>query len=519
MGRIQRQIAVLLLATATALASQPALSSTTSQRYYTKGLVPFHAGELERAYTSFTNATRADPNDAVAFYYRGVTGARLGFQQEAIADLEHALEIRPDLAPAVLDLGVLYLEAGEYERAETWLERAYDIPENRFQAALFLGVANYRRGDDTSAQKYLRDAAKNPRLRATANYYEGLALLRQGQGKPATQLLDSSAANLPDTAMAAAVSEFRSGDVPLTLADDDTKPWSIQGGLGFGFDSNVALAPNDSAVKNSRNSAGINPDYRDTEVGRVQLELNASYRFLDTDIASGTATYELYQDFNFNNSDFDLSSHRIRLDFTTPSDRWYQFGVTGWYNYYAMDFSSFFHEGTATPWVVFYEGDVTATQVYYRFRGRDYVGSPFNPWRDSVNNAVGLRQYFLLGAIGRSLSVGYQWSDNDPLSKDGTDFAYYTNQFDIQLEASVRDWFDTSLGYALLLDDYKHPNSRTGFVYRRHDADHQIVIHIERPLTRHLTASLDYFGIINDSNLEEFDYDRSIITANVRMHF
>jgi len=524
--RIQLQWSALLVVVAMSLTTNAifanrAFASIASQRYYAKGLVPFDAGEWERAYVSFTNATRSDSGDALAHYYRGVTGARLGFIQESIADLEKALEVKPDLQIAVLDLGVLYLEAGEYERAESWLQRAKEIPQNRFQASLFLGIANFRRGDDVAAQKHLRDAAKNPRLRPTANYYEGLVLLRQGKAKAAQGLLDDAERSMPGTELATAVAEYKTSEVPMAYAGNDEKAWSVYGELGFAYDSNVSLSPNSSRIRKSRNNAvpRIRPDYRDASVGRTQLGVGARYRFLDNEIASGAIGYELYQDFNFNNSDFNVSSHRIRLDLNSNADRWYQVGLSAYYNYYGLDFSSFFHEGTVVPWAVFYEGDVTATQVYYRFRGRDYTRQPFQPFRDALNNAVGVRQLFLLGAVGRTLSVGYQWSDNDPLSRDGTDFAYQTHQFDVEVKAPVRDWFDASLGYAVLIEDYEHPNSRTGFTFRRHDAEHQIVIRAERPLTQQLTASLDYYGILNHSNLDEFDYDRNIISANVRMRF
>jgi hypothetical protein len=241
---------------------------------------------------------------------------------------------------------------------------------------------------------------------------------------------------------------------------------------------------------------------------------------LDTAMFVGTLGYELYQGVNFNNTEFDISSHRLRADFSTRAESWYQFGVSAYYNYYGRNYKSFYHEGTLVPWVAFYEGDAMATQVYYRLRGQlDYTRRPFNPWRDAINNAIGVRQNFLLGAVDRVLSVGYQWSDNDPLSRDGTDFAYMTHQFDIELAAAVRDWFDTRLGYAVLIDDAEHPNSRTAFAYGRNDAEHQIVIRVERPITENFIAALDYFGVVNNSNLEEFEYDRSIVSAGVSMHF
>ncbi len=513
MGRIRVQLPATLVMMLLLIAPHHAVANTQSQQHYAKGLIPFQAGQWQAAYASFTNATKADPDDAMALYYRGISGARLGFLQESIADVEKALQLRPDLQPAVLDLGALYLEAGEYERAQSWLERAYEMPENRFRAALFLGIANYRRGDDAAAQRHLKNAAKDPRIRPVANYYEGLSLLRQGRTRPAKRLLANTKSAMPQAEIASAVKEFDAAASPsMARRELDDKPWSVYGGMGIAYDSNVKLSPDKASIKRSRRSGG-------ESVGRLQIALGAKYRVLDTDMFVGTLGYDLYQGVNFGENDYDISSHRVRADLSTRATSWYQVGLSAFYNYYGRNYQSFFHEGTATPWAAFYEGDVAATQVYYRVRGRDYTRSPFEPFRDSINNAVGVRQLFLLGAIDRVLTIGYQWSDNDPISRDGTDFAYQSHQLDFEFEASVLDWFDTRLGYALVIDNAEHPNSRTGFVHGRNDVQHQIVIHAERPLTQHLNAAVDYFGIINDSNIDEFEYDRSIVSAGVNMQF
>jgi hypothetical protein len=251
----------------------------------------------------------------------------------------------------------------------------------------------------------------------------------------------------------------------------------------------------------------------------MEVSFGGRYRVLDTSMFVGSLGYDGYQGVNFGETAYDISSHRFRGDFSTRPDRWYQLGVATWYDYYGRNYKSFFHEGVLTPWVGFFEGDAAATQVYYRLRGRDYTRGPFEPWRDAINNAIGVKQLLLLGAVDRVFSVGYQWSDNDPLSRDGTDFAYQAHRLDFELDAPVFDWFDTSLGYTLIVSDYEHPNSRTAFVYGRNDTEHQFVIHVERGFARYFTASLDYFGIINGSNLDEFEYGRNILSAGVSMQF
>jgi len=512
-GRTRAQVIVALFALSAVIHPAAAAASARSQQLYTKGLIPFESGQWEEAYGAFNEAAAADPDDAVAVYYRGLAAAHLGRTQDAIADVERSLQLRPSLRPAVLDLGVLYLDAGEYERAEGWLKRAYDLPESRFPAALFLGITHFRRGNDGDAQEYLRTAAKDPRLRPAANYYEGLSQLRSGRRAEADALLRSTRDAWPQSQAAVAIDEYLSGAPASAFAATDTgKAWAVYGDFGFAYDSNTSLAPNSSSIRHSR-------DYPGRQDGEAQIAAGASYRVLDHALAEATISYDLYQGFNFARNDFAIGSHRFRGDVQTRADRWYQFGMSAYYDIYLRDFRSFFQEGVGIPWVAFYEGEVSATQIYYRVRGRDYLRSPFNPFRDSINNAVGARQYFLLGAVDRTVSIGYQWSDEDPLSKDGTDFAFSSHQFDVELQSPVRNWFTATLGYALLLDDYEHPNSRTGYRIGRYDNQHQISILLERPITPFLLAGIDYFGTINNSNLDEFEYDRHVVSAGVRMHF
>ena len=66
MGRIRVKFPVALVVIALLASTQAALANTQSQQHYSKGLIPFQAGQWESAYASFTNATKADPDDALA---------------------------------------------------------------------------------------------------------------------------------------------------------------------------------------------------------------------------------------------------------------------------------------------------------------------------------------------------------------------------------------------------------------------------------------------------------------------
>src|SRR5262249_4844238 len=153
------------------------------------------------------------------------------------------------------------------------------------------------------------------------------------------------------------------------------------------------------------------------------------------------------QSLHFSLSEFDLQGHRLRLDLGSRLG-FVEVGGSGYYDFYLLDFKSFYQQGVVQPWATFFERDVAATQVYYRFRLRYFLDDSFDPYRDGYNPAFGVRQLVLLGAVDRYLNFGYQLDDENPISRDGNDFQYLGHQVDAYVHVPVFDWFDALAGYA-----------------------------------------------------------------------
>jgi Tfp pilus assembly protein PilF len=524
------------------IAAAPAVSaSPSSQHLYAKALIPFHAHRWEEANQLLDEAAMADPNDAVVAYYRGLTNARLGFPDRAIKEIERALALRPDLQPAVLDLGILYFQTGQYDQAQEWLERAYKQPANRFSAAFFLGLTKLRLGDAKGAQPYFAEAAKDPALRQSAQYYQAVAALRAGDADSARTLLSQVAQGPADVETTQIAKQYMVAP-PAAVAAAAEKPWSVYGRGAFGYDSNVTLTPDNTTIAGQGPGQNLHNCYTiadgvcqpldtDGEMdGFFAASVGGQYRIFAVEMGQGTIGYDFYQSVHFTTPSFDLQNHEIHLDLASTLYGRFQFGLSAFYDFDLLDYASFYQQGRGVPWVTFFEGEVAATQAYYQIIGQDYLGSingnppgyslrnPFNPFRDAINNAVGVRQYFLLGAADRFMSIGYQWDNNDPTSSDGTDFAYTDNLFDVRVDFGIFDWARGTVGYLFDLQDYEHKNSRTGFSKRRHDTEHQIVIRFVKDFLPWLSADLAYFGVINNSNIPDFEYDRSIVQVGVTLH-
>ena len=406
-----RKIIVALCAAvigAAACLAAPALANVRSQALYARGLIPYNTGQWEQSYRLFDQAVQADANDGVALYYRGLTQARRGMPALAIQDIEQALKLEPSLSHAPLDLGIAYFNTGQYAEAKEWLERAHRENIERYVSAYFLGLSLYRLGDDAGAITYLTEAKTDPEVHVAAEYYAGLALSRQGKTAEARSQFEQVAREQPQSEIGQAAQrgtgEVRQPPTPGGAA----KPWSLYAELDFQYDSNVVIAPSDSALTTAQ---GIS--HKDD--GSTVLRAGGAYTLLDTDLGTLRASYDFYQSIHFQLTAFDLQGHRLRLEAASKPGL-ISYGLAGTYDFYALNYQSFFQEVLGTPWVAVAEGPTAATQLYYTVRGRDFLRKPYDPSRDSLNNAFGLRQYLTLGAPDRLLSAGYQFESEDTLA-------------------------------------------------------------------------------------------------------
>lgn len=525
MRKPQTRLVTLAALIVTLLAPSATWANAVSQALYTKGLIPFAAEHWNEAYKLFDEAVTADPNDPLAAYYRGLCAGRLGFPDVAKKEIERALRLWPALPGAALDLGIVYFDSQQYDQAEQWLRQAYENPNDRFQAALFLGISRYRQGDNGGASRYLQEAAKDPQLRPTAEYYSALVALRQNRGPEANQLLSDVRAAQPRSEIGQIANEYLTTGTttapptaPITTAEPALpKPWGVYAGGAFEYDSNVTLAPTENDV--------VPPDSPgDESDGRFVINAGGFYRVLQRPEATVSLGYDFGQSIHFSLREWDLQTHRIRGDVSGRAG-FIGYGLATWYQFSLLDYEGFAHQGVGIPYVTFYEGRIAATQLYYRIRGTDYVAEPSDPFLDGVNNAVGVRQSFLLGAADRTISFGYQFDDesNETVKVDGSkisdQFSYTGHQFDGLLSAGIAGWVNAVLGYSFHYMEYSEPSSFNLSGFHRRDRVHQVLAGLDRDIIPGLNARFWYIGTFDDSNTDEFRYDRHVVHLGVMYAF
>jgi hypothetical protein len=292
--------------------------------------------------------------------------------------------------------------------------------------------------------------------------------------------------------------------------------------VGLEYDSNVPLETQD---KNVQAVVGQKAD------GRFTFTAGGRYSPVHTETFSFTVGYDFFQSIHFDLHEFDLQNHRAGAQVAGRVGD-FRMGFLGRYDYYLLDFGDFLQEVTGYPWAsyVFPGGE---TEVFFRFRYRDFRDADFQI-RDAYNFAPGVRQVIEIVDPARFVYLGYRYDREDPtgsgfeLTPDGQlvqpdAFAYNGHEVDVGI-SWLFPWEVTGeAAYAYRHERYddesEQPSTAIIFRERRIDNEHHFTAVASRPFLDLLRVRLAYFGTINDSNQNEFQYDRHIASISLEVRY
>lgn len=444
---------------AVALCAGPSISvaSEQSELLLARGEVAYHHGQYEQARDLLARATAADPRDADAQYFLGVVLFKLREFDEAAAAFEKTLVLRPD---------------------NTQVERSLEMARSREEGelpALSVGVEKVAPID-------------------------ALTRLRR----------------------------------PELL-----KRWDVHASFGVEYDSNVPLAAGETILVRPPNQK-VEADEEDDAA--FLLSGGARYDLISRDDSLLRVEYDIFQSLHATVTDFDFQSQRPRATASYAIRPYLWAGVQGGYSYYRLDHRSYLGEPFAFPFVSLLQGETGLAQLTYRYGSSDYFSTPFDNVRNGENHEVGASYTYYWGTA-RFATLGYTYAVEDPshrfakgpvASAGGQSVCYRSGSsvpvfpcprdFDnssneVRLSVGLPAWWKTfvDLMYSYSYDAYTEKNSAAGFRKQRYDSQHRILVQIMRPINEHLRVSLAYFGTINPSNIDLYDYQRHVVSGIVEV--
>lgn len=482
------------------------LASVDSELAFHRGVVAFGDGRYEEARIAFQRALDEDPEDTAAMQYLGMIAQEQGDLEAAVGHFQNVLALEPDNHDVRLDLGSALIETGDIEAARSELDQVLAAEPDNARANLFAGIAAYRAGSYQQAIERL-DRAKqlDPSLAAHASYYAGLSAAFLGNFAEAEGAFSAVEEQSPLSPLSRSAESLRQQITPPAAAPQ--RPWTLALTAGIEWDSNPTFAgKSDPAVPGSGDQ---HDDFRGV------FRVRGSYDLIDAQPYFLSAGYDGYLSAHHDQTEVDLQTHVGWLSGGLDYDP-VRFGLRYDYAFTMIDLADKFRSlNRITPSVTYRESDWGVTQGFFQWQNADFLTGLPNPFdRDSNRYTIGVNQ-FLFVAPFTYLRVGALGEFN---RADSPDFSY--DGLEVSGGAAAELPFDvlfTAL-YRFLYRDYRSVNAfptewGTSIFRARRDTISRLTVEFARPIGEHFEASIAGSFDFNDSNIDLYDYNRSVVGA------
>lgn len=508
-------IAALLVVCLPALAS----ASDDSDLAFHRGVAAFGEGDHERARWRFEEVLREEPENASALHYLGLIAIKEGDTKWAIEYLEQVVALVPSDSAARIDLGAQLLKAERTEEALAQFEAvAADSPDYAM-ALLYQGIALYRLGAYEDALESLDQAlAADDQLSTEANYYIGLSEAYLGDANAAAAAFSTAASAAPLHPLG------RSARNLSRQAGRAGRPWSLAATVGFEYDDNVRLSPDD---------VGFTAQPGTADSGAAVVRLQGQAEAYGDERLSWRVGYDGYLQIYTNTSDDDFGTTQA-----SPSDlsqqthvAWtnatYEFaavsvGLRYDFSYTAIDLTDNFRNiHRVAPTLYVPVSDWGLFLAYYQFLYYDYDFDTSNSDafdRSGPQNSVGAQQFVFLPAPFRYTVIGVLYTNFD---SEGTEFRHNAAEVSAGVAMDLPWGVSASALYRYVYRDYTEDSAVTPILEprEREDDEHEISFNLDRTFAKRYNVAVAGSYSKNDSNIRNFDIDRFRIGAYFRYAF
>ena len=492
-----------------------ALAQTTeADVYVAQGVLDFDDRRYDEAMANFRKAVEIEPDHVEALYYMGVVHMAQRRPEEAVKFLERARLKAPTDTSVAYQLGLAYFAQQQYDRALPLLEEVFRTNPTQDSLGYYVGFMRYRNKDYRGAvQAFRAGRSSDPEIQQLSRFYTGLALAVLGLPAQASAEVEQAMSLAPSSALTGPAERLRD---TLVAARQQERRLSAEVRFGVFYDDNVAVIPNPTGTSKEPLVAALR---RAGSSSSGELAgVRADYIFYRDERIDATIGYSFFATYNNELPSFNVMDHLGSLGATYKTSLWSmpaQVGVNYTYDALFLDQDLFVQRHTGALIGAVAEDDINLTQVFFRIQDKDFsAGSPKPEDRDAKNYMIGFLHLFRFAQDKHLIKLGFQ---QDWEYADGRHYSYNGQRIQAGAMYTLPWWaLRAKWDFDVHFRQYSNtnlflPTTRPGDMSRR-DQEVNNIFRLELPLPHSLTLSGEYLLTHNRSNLQVFDYSRSVLS-------
>ena len=403
--------------------------------------------------------------------------------------------------------GMSAFEKKDYSAAEDAFRAALKESPDDYKATLYLGIVLNRKGEK-EAQSYLKKALLAKPEDPNTNLQLGIYYFNRSVYPEAGDYFENTVDLAPNTEYSAEARAY----LEKMAKPKAAKPWRVDAALGMQYDSNVIVGPDNQPppkrISGKSDWSGV-------------LYLKGQYDLITSDRFVGSVSYSAYQSLHTRLTDFNITQQVGGLDAVYALTKGVTLRGSYAFEYVLVGGDEYDYAHTLTPAVVFSYGNGFSTVVNYSYSNFHFSNSdlfPDNSDRTGFNNSGAIVQYLpLAGGDFLTARLGYA-VDKDVTKQDF--WAYTGNKGFGGLTFKILPTLSADVYGEYYNKKYKglNPFSETGDL-RRNDHVQTYSLTVTQKLSDIFSVVAGEIYVRNKSNIEAFDYKRSITSAFLTARF
>jgi len=482
-----------------ASAEEKALSPTMQL-----GIGQFKHENYDEALVTFQEALKEEPKSSLAAYYLGLTYKNLQNYKDAILPLKDAVTYEPKIAGALIELIECLYQLNQLEEAKKWIAEAEKENIRLPQAAFLKGLVYMKdQKPDEAVAAFTRAKELDPSLAASCDYQLGIAYIMQKQFVSAKKIFKDIIIFNPSSTMGGLARQYLDA---IERKEEATKPFKFNFNVGWQYDDNVTLKPDDSTITTS-----ISGKSDSRQVYLASAEYNHSFndtfsiRGLFQSYYSDQNKLDFYDMFNENfviQPNVNLKNAFLSFPFS--------------YNYVIVDSRAYLSSWSSSSVYNRMVGSVNMAQASFTYQKKDYRWSPSTASENrDGNNYAGSTGWFYFYAKNKGyLNARYTLNEEDT---SGKNWDYYGNRGTLVALVPCFEKFNLTLSADALYQSFF--NIHSTYNVKRKDQVYTFSALLAYTIFKDSEFQLQYTYINDKSNIEVYEYKRNIYGAGFNFKF